>query len=117
MLGDLVDAEHRLLPGLFSKIYFGMLAMMTYWSARLLPLVERKRPQPSFPPALAETMRWSGKNPYRITPPTKTEQKAIAGQLPYMSQRWFVGGLLSTLFWGGSFIGFVTITWRMVLSQ
>ena len=117
MLGDLVDAEHRLLPGLFSKIYFGMLAMMTYWSARLLPLVERKRPQPSFPPALAETMRWSGKNPYRITPPTKTEQKAIAGQLPYMNQRWFIGGLLSTLFWGGSFIGFVTITWRMVLSQ
>ena len=112
MLGGLVDSQHRLTPGIFSKLYFPLLAMTHYWPARLLPWLERKRPQPPLPPELAEAMQWDGNNPYRITLPTDIEQKAIDGRLPYMNRRWFVGMLLSTLFWGGSFIWMSTLSWR-----
>lgn len=115
MLADLLDDQHRLQPGLFSKIYFAMQTMTLYWSGRLLPWLERKRPQPPLPPELAEAMQWEGKNPYRIIPPTDIEQKAIDGQLPYMNRRWFVGMLLSTLFWGGSFLWMSTLSWRELL--
>ncbi|MEG9860093.1 DUF6708 domain-containing protein [Stenotrophomonas sepilia] len=115
MLADLLDDQHRLQPGLFSKIYFAMQTMTLYWSGRLLPWLERKRPQPPLPPELAEAMQWEGENPYRIIPPTDVEQKAIDGQLPYMNRRWFVGMLLSTLFWGGSFLWMSTLSWRDLL--
>ncbi|MGM1044499.1 hypothetical protein [Stenotrophomonas sepilia] len=115
MLADLLDDQHRLQPGLFSKIYFAMQTMTLYWSGRLLPWLERKRPQPPLPPELAEAMQWEGKNPYRIIPPMDIEQKAIDGQLPYMNRRWFVGMLLSTLFWGGSFLWMSTLGWRDLL--
>ncbi|WJV25579.1 MULTISPECIES: DUF6708 domain-containing protein [Pseudomonas] len=115
MLSGLVDARHRLNPGLFPKLYFAMLAMMTYWSGRLLPWLEHKRPKPPLPPELAEAMQWTGKNPYRVTPPTDIEQKAIDGKLPYMNRRWFIGMLLSTLLWGSSFLWLSTLSWRDLL--
>ncbi len=115
MLSGLVDTQHRLKPGIFPKLYFTMLATMAYWSGRLLPWLERKRPQPPLPSELAEAMQWSGQNPYRITPPTDIERKAISGQLPYMNRRWFVGRLLSTLFWGGTFLWMSTLSWRDLL--
>ncbi|WP_454727388.1 MULTISPECIES: hypothetical protein [Cupriavidus] len=113
MLPGLLDKEHRLRRGLFYKLYFGMLSMTVYWATRLQPWMERRIPRPLLPPELAEAMQWEGENPYRVRPPSEIEQKAIDGQLPYMNRRWFVGMLLSTLLWGGSFIGMVMIGWLM----
>ncbi|WP_454727392.1 MULTISPECIES: hypothetical protein [Cupriavidus] len=115
LLPGLLDKEHRLKRGLFYKLYFGMLSMTVYWATRLQPWMERRLPRPSLPPELAEAMQWEGENPYRVRPPSEIEQKAIDGQLPYMNRRWFIGMMLSTLLWGGSFIGIVTIGWLMAL--
>ena len=108
MYSGVVDSQHRLEPGIFPKVYFAMLAMTAYWSGRLLPWLERRHSH-------RKAMQWEGKNPYRIIPPTDIEQKAIDGQLPYMNRRWFVGMLLSTLFWGGSFLWMSTLSWRDLL--
>ncbi|HCF6898418.1 TPA: hypothetical protein NII73_005505 [Pseudomonas aeruginosa] len=113
MMGGLVDNEHRLRPGLFPMAYFGMSAAIGYWADRMIPWLERRMPRPALPPELAETMKWEGENPYRITPPSAIEQQAIDGQLPYMNRRWFIGMLLSTLLWGGSFVGMVGVAWHM----
>ncbi|HFT8169280.1 TPA: hypothetical protein ACU9Z1_005876 [Pseudomonas aeruginosa] len=113
MMGGLVDSEHRLRPGLFPMAYFGMSATIGYWADRMIPWLERRMPRPALPPELAEAMKWEGDNPYRITPPSAIEQQAIDGQLPYMNRRWFIGMLLSTLLWGGSFVGMVGVAWHM----
>ncbi|WP_454727394.1 MULTISPECIES: hypothetical protein [Cupriavidus] len=113
MIAGLLDKEHRLRRGLFYKLYFGMSAMAGYWSDRLIPWMERRIPRPPLPPELAEAMQWEGENPYRVRPPSEIEQKAIDGQLPYMNRRWCIGMLLSTLWWGGSLIGMVTLAWLM----
>lgn len=83
----------------------------------MIPWLERRMPRPALPPELAEAMKWEGVNPYRIIPPGAIEQQAIDGQLPYMNRRWFVGMLLSTLLWGGSFVGMVGVAWHMAFFQ
>ncbi|WBG64236.1 hypothetical protein ELR50_15670 [Pseudomonas citronellolis] len=113
LIPGLLDQHHRLRRGLFHPLYFGMAAMTSYWSWRLLPWMERRIPRPPLPPELTEAMQWEGENPYRMDPPSEVEQKAIDGQLPYMNRRWLIGMLLSTLFWGGSFIGMIAIGWMM----
>ncbi|BBA44687.1 MULTISPECIES: hypothetical protein [Burkholderia] len=113
MIAGLLDKEHRLRPGLFYKLYFGISAMIGYWSDRLIPWMERRIPHPPLPPELAEAMQWEGENPYRMNPPCDIEQKAIDGELLYMNRRWFIGMLLSTLMWGGSFVGMVAVGWWM----
>ncbi|KWR76263.1 MULTISPECIES: DUF6708 domain-containing protein [Pseudomonas] len=113
LIPGLLDQQHRLRRGLFHPLYFGMAAMTSYWSWRLLPWMERRIPRPPLPPELTEAMQWEGENPYRMNPPREVEQKAIDGQLPYMNRRWLIGMLLSTLFWGGSFIGMIAIGWMM----
>ncbi|WP_454727391.1 MULTISPECIES: hypothetical protein [Cupriavidus] len=115
LLPGLLDKEHRLKRGLFYKLYFGMLSMTVYWATRLQPWMERRIPRPPLPPELADAMQWEGENPYRVRPPSEIEQKAIDGQLPYMNRRWFVGMLLSTLLWGGSFTGMTLIGWQKIL--
>jgi hypothetical protein len=117
MMGGLVDSEHRLRPGLFPMAYFGMSATIGYWADRMIPWLERRMPRPALPPELAETMQWEGENPYRTTPPSAIEQQAIDGQLPYMNRRWRIGMLLSTLLWGGSFVGMVGVAWHMAFFQ
>ncbi|WJV25578.1 MULTISPECIES: hypothetical protein [Pseudomonas] len=117
MMGGLVDSVHRLRPGPFPMAYFGMSATIGYWADRMIPWLERRMPRPALPPELAEAMQWEGKNPYRTIPLTDIEQKAIDGQLPYMNRRWFIGMLLSTLLWGGSFVGMVGVAWHMALFQ
>ncbi|WP_216665198.1 hypothetical protein, partial [Pseudomonas aeruginosa] len=117
MMGGLVDSEHRLRPGLFPMAYFGMSATIGYWADRMIPWLERRMPRPALPPELAEAMQWEGENPYRITPPSAIEQQAIDGQLPYMNRRWRIGMLLSTLLWGGSFVGMVGVAWHMAFFQ
>ncbi|MBN6149878.1 hypothetical protein JR065_05965 [Xanthomonas sp. AmX2] len=111
----LLDDEHRLKPGLFNKLYFGMGAMFGYWADRMIPWIERHTPHPPLPPELEKSMQWSGENPYRTTPPTEIEQKAIDGKLPYMNLRWRIGMTLSTLFYGGSFLFMVFVGWREVI--
>ncbi|MDF3846278.1 hypothetical protein P3W55_31660 [Pseudomonas citronellolis] len=113
LIPGLLDQQHRLRRGLFHPLYFGMAAMTSYWSWRLLPWMERRIPRPPLPPELTEAMQWEGENPYRMNPPREVEQKAIDGQLPYMNRRWLIGMLLSTLFWGGSFVGMIAIGWMM----
>ncbi|HIH2751409.1 hypothetical protein L3V59_36245 [Burkholderia aenigmatica] len=109
----MVDKEHRLKPGVFYKVYFASEAMIGYWSDRLIPRMERRAPCPPMPAELAEAMQWEGENPYRMSPPSDIEQKAIDGQLPYMNRRWFIGMLLSTLLWGGSFVGLGAVSGLM----
>ncbi|MCA8186724.1 DUF6708 domain-containing protein, partial [Burkholderia contaminans] len=109
----MVDKEHRLKPGMFYKVYFASEAMVGYWSDRLIPWMERRAPRPPMPAELAEAMHWEGENPYRMNPPSDIEQKAIDGQLPHMNRRWFIGMLLSTLMWGGTFVGMVAVGWWM----
>ncbi|UTP26743.1 hypothetical protein NMB33_37350 (plasmid) [Burkholderia sp. FXe9] len=49
MIAGLLDKEHRLRPGLFYKLYFGISAMIGYWSDRLIPWMERRIPHPPLP--------------------------------------------------------------------
>ncbi|MDF6002611.1 hypothetical protein P4050_35495 [Pseudomonas aeruginosa] len=116
MIGGLVDREHRLRPGLFPIAYFGMSAAIGYWADRMIPWLERRMPRPALPPDLIEAMSWEGDNPYRITPPSAIEQRAIDGKLPYMNRRWFIGMTLSTLLWGGSFVVIASLGWNYLLS-
>ncbi|WP_418338232.1 hypothetical protein, partial [Pseudomonas citronellolis] len=80
LIPGLLDQHHRLRRGLFHPLYFGMAAMTSYWSWRLLPWMERRIPRPPLPPELTEAMQWEGENPYRMDPPSEVEQKAIDGQ-------------------------------------
>lgn len=108
-----VDAEHRLPPGFFHRFYFGFSAMLEYWYYRAMAWIERTAPRPALPPELAEAMRWEGDNPYTITSPTGLERDAMEGRLPQVNARWRVARVLSTLLYGGAFVGMVWMGWSM----
>ena len=73
-------------------------------------------PRPALPPELAETMQWEGENPYRTTRPAPSNSRPSTGSCP-MNRRWRIGMLLSTLLWGGSFVGMVGVAWHMAFSS
>lgn len=104
MLGDFVDARHRLIPGIFPKLYTGFYGAVGYWTERCWLWVQRTAPRPEYPPELREALQWQGENPYRTRPPTEEETLAWEGRLPHLRRRWMIVAVLSTLIYGGMFL-------------
>ena len=103
LLQDMVDAEHRLKPGLLNKVYSWFWGGVSYWTERCALWVQRTAPRPAYPSELREAMAWQGDNPYRTRPPTDEETLAWQGRLPHLRRRWLAAAALSTLIYGGMF--------------
>lgn len=111
MLGDFVDAHHRLIPGIFPKLYTSFYGAVGYWSERCWLWVQRTAPRPEYPPELREALQCEGENPYRTRPPTEQETLAWEGRLPHLKRRWLVVAVLSTLIYGGMFLLLTVGAW------
>ncbi|GAB2629420.1 hypothetical protein [Novilysobacter erysipheiresistens] len=111
LLQDLVDAHHRLKPGLLNKIYTWFWGGVSYWTERCALWVQRTAPRPAYPPELREAMDWQGDNPYRTRPPTDEERQAWEGRLPHLRRRWLAAAAFSTLIYGGMFLLMTVGAW------
>lgn len=111
LLQDMVDAHHRLKPGLLNKFYTGFWGGVSYWTERCALWVQRTAPRPAYPPELRAAMDWQGNNPYRTRPPTDEETLAWEGRLPHMRRRWLAAATLSTLIYGGMLLLMTVGTW------
>lgn len=109
-----VDDQHKVERRLIAMYLVWWYGIFFYWPERARNWIERTAPRRALPPELQAADGGVGpSNPYRIVPPSSIEQEAQAGTLLYMRRRWFICGVVSTLFWGGVFGLLAASIWLM----
>ncbi len=98
-----VDDDHRVGKGLGTKFLVWFYVLLFYWPERARNWIERTAPRPVLPPELVVDLQTADANGYRTVELTAVESQAQAGTLSHMRRRWLVGGVVSTLIWGGVF--------------
>ncbi|SDY78866.1 hypothetical protein SAMN04487939_10689 [Lysobacter sp. yr284] len=115
LFSGLVDGEHRLVPGRFNAFRFYFAAVLEYWYLRCGAWIEGKASTPAYPPDLADAMRWGGANPYAREAASPAQQAASRGDLDHFRRRWRIVAVLSTLLYGGIFVGMIAIGWLVLV--
>lgn len=99
LFGGLVDENHRVVPGIFSKLYVGFVGGTMYWFERAGLWISRTAPRPQWPEEIAEEMALPvDSSAYKIRAPTPAQRLANENALPHMRRRWMVLGGISTIF-------------------
>jgi len=99
LFGSLVDENHRVVPGVFSKLYVGFVGGTMYWFERAGLWISRTAPRPQWPDEIAEEMALPvDSSAYKVCAPTPAQRLANENALPHMRRRWMVLGVISTIF-------------------
>ncbi|MFQ6309125.1 DUF6708 domain-containing protein [Lysobacter capsici] len=108
---NLVCEDHRLVAGRFNALRFYFAAMLEYWYVRCAAWIERDASVPEYPDDLTLAMHWEGDNPYPVKLASQEQVAAARGELAHFVRRWRIAAALSSLLYGGIFVGMVSIGW------
>lgn len=99
LFGSLVDENHRVVPGVFSKLYVGFVGGTMYWFERAGLWISRTASRPQWPDEIAEEMALPvDSSAYKVRAQTPAQRLAYENALPHLRRRWMVLGGISTVF-------------------